>query len=95
MSAVIIGGNECMVRRYQDICKAHGYRAKVFAKENGATMKRKIGSPDLMIVFTGTVSHKMVITASQEAKRNNVPIVHVHSSSSTALQQALADHCAI
>ena len=36
MSAVIIGGNECMVRRYQDICKAHGYRAKVFAKENGA-----------------------------------------------------------
>ena len=35
MSAVIIGGNECMVRRYQDICKSHGFRAKVFAKENG------------------------------------------------------------
>ena len=76
MSAVIIGGNECMVRRYQDICKSHGFRAKVFAKENGP-MKKKIGSPDLMIVFTGTVSH--------------VPIVHVHSSSASALQQALAD----
>ena len=89
MSAVIIGGNECMVRRYQDICKEHGFRAKVLAKETGSTMKRKIGSPDLMIV-----SHKMVIAASQEAKRSNVPVVHVHSSSASALQQALSNHLA-
>ena len=89
MSAVIIGGNECMVRRYQDICKSYGYRAKVFAKENGP-LKKKIGSPDLMIVFTNTVSHKMVICASQEAKKNNVPIMHIHSSSVSALEQALS-----
>ena len=63
-----------MVRCYQDIRKVHGYRAKVFAKENGAIMKRKIGAPDLMLVFTGTVSYKMVITAHQEAERNNVPM---------------------
>ena len=57
-------------------------------------MKKKIGSPDLMIVFTGTVSHKMVITASQEAKKTNVPIVHIHSSSASALQQALEERFA-
>ena len=68
MSVVIIGGNVCMVCRYQQICKRHGYQAKVFAKENGP-MKKKIGSPDLMILFTNTVSHKMVICAVQEAKR--------------------------
>ena len=90
MSAVISGGNECMVRRYQDICISHGFRAKVFAKENGP-MKKKIGTPDLMIVFTGTVSHKMVNCAVQEARKNNVPVVHIHSSSVSALQQALAD----
>lgn len=33
MSVVIIGGNECMVCRYQEICKKNGYKAKVFAKE--------------------------------------------------------------
>ena len=93
MSAVIIGGNECMVRRYQDICKSHGFRAKVFAKENGP-MKKKIGTPDLMIVFTGTVSHKMVNCAVQEARKNNVPVVHIHSSSASALQQALSEHIA-
>ena len=93
MSAVIIGGNECMVRRYQDICKSHGFNAKVFAKENGP-MKKKIGTPDLMILFTNTVSHKMVISAVQEAKKNNVPVVRIHSSSASALHQALTEHFA-
>lgn len=93
MSVVIIGGNECMVCRYQEICKKNGYKAKVFAKENGP-MKKKIGNPDLMILFTGTVSHKMKIAATQEAKKNNVPMLHVHSSSAAALQQALEAHVA-
>ena len=91
MSVVIIGGNECMVCRYQEICKRHGYRAKVFAKENGP-MKKKIGSPDLMILFTNTVSHKMVICATQEAKKAGVPVLRVHSSSASALHQALQEH---
>ena len=91
MSVVIIGGNECMVCRYQEICKKHGYRAKVFAKENGP-MKKKIGSPDLMILFTNTVSHKMVICATQEAKKAGVPVLRVHSSSASALHQALQEH---
>lgn len=91
MSIVIVGGNECMVCRYQEICKKKGHKAKVFAKENGP-MKKKIGCPDLMILFTGTVSHKMMISATQEAKKNGVPVLHVHSSSASALQQALDAH---
>ena len=53
MSIVIVGGNERMVCQYEDICKGYGCKAKVFAKEKGA-MKKKIGAPDLMILFTGT-----------------------------------------
>ena len=33
MSVVIIGGNECMVCQYQEICKKHGCKAKIFVKE--------------------------------------------------------------
>lgn len=91
MSVVIVGGNECMVCRYEQICRQKGYKAKVFAKENGP-MKKKIGSPDLMILFTGTVSHKMMICATQEAKKNGIPVMHVHSSSTSALRQALEAH---
>lgn len=69
MSIVIVGGNERMVCQYEDICKGYGCKAKVFAKEKGA-MKKKIGAPDLLILFTSTVSHKMVNCAVEEAKKN-------------------------
>ena len=71
MSIVIVGGNECMTCKYESICRAYGYKAKVFTKEKGG-VKKKMGCPDLLILFTNTVSHKMVISASQEAKRNIV-----------------------
>ena len=93
MSVVIIGGNERMVCQYTDICKDYGCKAKVFPKELGS-VKKKIGNPDLMILFTNTVSHKMVITASQEAKKNNIPIARIHTSSATALRSVLDEHCA-
>ena len=93
MSVVIIGGNERMVCQYTDICKDYGCKAKVFPKEHGS-VKKKIGNPDLMILFTNTVSHKMVITASQEAKKNNIPIARIHTSSATALRSVLDEHCA-
>ena len=88
MSVVIIGGNERMVCQYTDICKDYGCKAKVFPKESGS-IKKKIGCPDLIILFTNTVSHKMVIGASQEAKKNNIPIERIHSSSGNALKAVL------
>ncbi len=92
MSVVIIGGNERMVCQYEAVCKNHGCKAKVFVKEHGA-LKKKLGCPDLMILFTNTVSHKMVECAVCEAKRNCIPIARVHSSSASALKAVLAAHC--
>ena len=56
MSVVIIGGNERMVTQYENICKEHGCKAKVFAKENGS-LKKKIGCPDLLILFIYVPPH--------------------------------------
>ena len=83
MSVVIIGGNERMETRYADICKAYGYdKAKVFVKEN-SSLKKKVGTPDLLILFTNTVSHKMMLSATQEAKRlqefTQAVLLHCHS----------------
>lgn len=41
MSIVIVGGNERMVCQYETICKCHGCKAKVFAKEKGALKKKQ------------------------------------------------------
>ncbi|MBC8533031.1 DUF2325 domain-containing protein [Yeguia hominis] len=92
MSVVIVGGNERMVCQYEDICRQHGCRAKVFVKESGA-LKKKLGCPDLLILLTNTVSHKMVLSAVGEAKRNNIPIARIHSSSASALHNLLCGYC--
>lgn len=88
MSVVIIGGNERMEHKYKEICESFGCNAKIYTKEKGA-IKKKIGTPDLLICFTSTVSHKMVNVAKQESKRGGFPIEHCHSSSSAALTELL------
>lgn len=92
MSVVIIGGNEGMVCQYEGICKEHGCKAKIFAKENGA-IRKKLGTPDMFILFVNTVSHKMVRSTMQEAKRNQIPVLRCHNSSAAALQELLKEHC--
>ena len=74
-------------------CEGFGCKAKVFAKENGP-IRKKIGNPDLLILFTNTVSHKMVLAAAQEAKRNNIPVARIHTSSAAALKGVLNEYCA-
>ena len=90
MSIVIVGGNEGMAAQYETICREHGCRARVYTEENGS-LKRKLGCPDLLILFIGTVSHKMVISASRGAKRNHIPVAHVASSSASALHSFLSE----
>ena len=90
MSVVIVGGNDCMVCRYKNICKKYKYKAKVFTQVP-SDFKSKIGSPDLVVLFTSTVSHSMVRCALKEAQRKNVEVVRSHTSSSNALKCILED----
>ena len=89
MSVVIIGGNDRMHRLYMDVCKDYGYKAKVFTQMQ-TDIQKKIGSPDLMILFTNTVSHKMVQSALLEAKKYQTPVERCHSSSLSALHGILS-----
>ncbi len=93
MSIVIVGGNDCMASRYKEICKKYKCKAKVFIKMP-ADFDSKIGSPDLVVVFTNACSHKMLKGVKQKASKNSFPIEMVHTSSASALQKTLDKHCA-
>ena len=82
-----------MVCQYADICKMPWLQSKSLCKRAWFSKEKKIGCPDLLILFTNTVSHKMVNTAIQEAKRNNIPVARIHSSSASALHSVLEEHC--
>lgn len=90
MSIVIIGGHDRMVCQYKSICENYKCNAKIFTKMP-ANLKNKIGRPDLIILFTNTVSHKMVKCALAEGERSNAEIVRCHTSSKNALQEILEE----
>jgi len=91
MSVVIVGGNECMVREYKNLCKEYNYKAKVFVKYTEA-LQKSIGSPDLMVLFTNTVSHKMIKTALSRIRNSDTAVARSHSSSITALRAIMEEH---
>ncbi len=88
MSVVILGGNECMERRYKDLCGDYSCQAKVFTKPAGG-LKNKLGNPELTILFTSTMSHKMVQGALRELKGASTIIERCHTSSLSALRGIL------
>lgn len=88
MSVVILGGNECMEGRYRDLCQAYRCQSRIFTKPSGG-LKKKLGSPDLMIFFTSTMSHKMVYGALSEIKGGNTIVERCHTSSLSALRGIL------
>lgn len=93
MSVVIVGGNECMIRQYKNLCSDYKCKAKVYPKMSGGL--KDIGSPDLLVLFTNTVSHKMIRCALNETKGQNVRIARSHSSSISALKNILEEHTVI
>ena len=90
MSVVIVGGHDRMHCRYKDICKGFGCKCKVFT-QCPANFQNQIGSPDVIIVFTKTVAHKMLNVASLQAQKTGAAIRHCNSSSASALNEALTE----
>ncbi len=91
MSIVIVGGNDRMSTRYIDICKEYKYKAKVFVKMP-AEFNKKIGEPDLVVVFTNTCSHKMLNLVKQKASKSGIAVEMVHTASVSSLKSVLAKY---
>ncbi len=94
MSITIIGGNECMVNNYKQLCKKYKCKAKIFTQPSGS-LRKQIGSPDILILFTSTVSHKMIHCALSAVNGTCAQVVRSHSSSMTALKEILEEQTSV
>ena len=81
MSAIIIGGNECMGRTYRDLCAKYNIKKGSFANQ--------LGKPDFIFVFMDTISHPLMISASKEAKKHGAQLVKLSRGSASALEREL------
>ncbi len=88
MSVVLIGGHDRMHVEYKDIGDKYGYKLKIFTQLE-TRFEKKIGSPDAIILFTNTVSHKMIRTALKKAKKSKIPVIRCHTSSGFSLEETL------
>lgn len=90
MSVVIVGGNECMVRQYEKLCKQYNCKPKVYPKMCSGL--RNIGSPDLLVIFTGITSHKMVQCALKQTKNSKTQIARTQSASMSSFRKVLEEN---
>lgn len=92
MSVVVVGGNDRMATRYKDICKLYNCKAKVFT-QMPSDFESKLGTPDLMVIFTNTCSHKMLNSVNRKSKKHAIPVARIHNASASALKSVLEQYC--
>ena len=85
MCAVLVGGMDRLRNDYIVTARELGVSLKVFTGQE-RSIKSQIGEADMLILFTGKVSHAARIEALKHAKTNNIPVQLVHSSGVTALR---------
>lgn len=96
MSILILGGHEGMEKDYKLMVIERGYKPKIYTTMPSA-LKKRIGSPDAIVLFMSTISHSMAETAVRDAKKKRIPLIKVHNSSISAFEDCLnrLDECCL
>ena len=86
MCAALVGGMDRLRQEYIDTAKDMGVNLKVFTGQE-RSIRSQLGNPDMLIVFTGKVSHTAREAAVKHARACNIPLRMVHSSGVSSLRK--------
>ncbi|WP_343067193.1 DUF2325 domain-containing protein [Desulfurispira natronophila] len=73
---------------YQKVAKEAGYKIKLFTGTEN-TIAGRLGSIDLMVIFTNKVSHNARKLALEAARADNIPVMMCHSCGVSTLKDCL------
>ena len=90
MCAALVGGMDRLRQEYIDTAKDLGVSLKVFTGQE-RSIRSQLGDVDMMILFTGKVSHAARAEAVKHAKSNKIPLRMVHSSGVSSLRKCIED----
>lgn len=90
MCGALVGGMDRLRNEYISAAKEMGVDLKVFTGKE-RSIKNQLGDLDVMILFTGKVSHSARQEAVRHAKSNNIPLHMMHSSGVSALRKCFED----
>ena len=86
MCAALVGGMDRLRKEYIDAARRLGVDLKVFTGQE-RSIRNQLGELDMMILFTGKVSHAARQEAVKHAKANSIPLHMIHSSGVSALRK--------
>lgn len=88
MTILVVGGNERMKRDYINIGREKGYKTKVILNMSSKALK-DFGSPDAVVMFTSTISHKLKAVVETQVKKKNIPIIRHYNNSKVSFMECL------
>lgn len=88
MTILVVGGNERMKRDYINLGKEKGYKTKVILNMSSKALK-DFGSPDAVVMFTSTISHKFKTVVETQAKKKNIPVIIHYNNSKVSFMECL------
>ena len=89
MSVTLVGGMDRLSPDYVAAAAKWGHTLRVIHR-NEANFTAKLGAPDLVIVFTGKISHEALRKAKRMARNLGAPIKYLRSSGVSALESCLS-----
>ncbi len=88
MCAALVGGMDRLRSEYIETAREMGVDLKVFTGQE-RSIKNQLGELDMMILFTGKVSHAARQEVVKHAKVNKIPLHMVHSSGVSSLRKCI------
>ena len=90
MCAVLVGGMDRLRKEYITAAKSLGVTLKVFTGQE-RSIRSQLGDLDVMILFTGKVSHAARQEVVKHARSNNIPLHMIHSSGVSSLRKCISE----
>ncbi len=87
-TAAVVGGILALEPLYRRILEENDIAARIYNRGT-AGLKKRIEGIDLIILFPGTVSHKIAQVTRKVAEVRDVPLVTVFPSSLSALRRSI------
>jgi hypothetical protein len=84
----VVGGITGLEPEYKRILEENNLLPKIY-NQDSARLVGRIKGTDAIILFTGTVSHKMAEKIRRAAKVGEIPLINVQPSSISALRKSV------
>ncbi len=88
MTVAILGGLDRLKGNYEKQAKNLGMDVRIFSRRV-PNLPKRLRDVNGIVVFTGTISHPLVIEAVKVARSRGIPIERSHTSSISGLKRCL------